>query len=126
MSAVAAVALGGALGAVARYLMSVAVSSVPALGIGGFPWATLTVNLAGCLGIGLVWANWSQSPWFESWGRAFLVVGVLGGFTTFSAFSHETLMLLDGGRWGAAAAYVAASVVGCLLAAWLGQRFLGA
>ena len=124
MTTVAAVAFGGALGAVARYLVSVAAASLPGIGA-GFPWATLAVNLAGCLGIGFVWANWSQSPWFEDWGRAFLVVGVLGGFTTFSAFSHETLMLLDGGRWGAAAAYTMASVAGCLLAAWLGQRLAG-
>ena len=111
MSGLAAVALGGALGAVVRYLMSVAFASVPAHG-GGFPWATLTVNLAGCLGIGLVWANWSHSSWFDDWGRAFLVVGVLGGFTTFSAFSFETLMLAEAGRWGAAAAYVLARVAG--------------
>ena len=125
MSGVAAVALGGALGAVARYLISVAVANAPGFG-SAFPWATLTVNLAGCLGSGLAWANWSQSPWFHDWGRAFLVVGVLGGFTTFSAFSFETLMLADAGRWGAATAYVTISVVGCLLAAWLGQRLMGA
>ena len=125
MSGIAAVALGGALGAVMRYLMTLAVATAPGLG-GGFPWATLTVNLAGCLGIGLAWANWSHSSWFHDWGRAFVVVGVLGGFTTFSAFSLETLMLTDAGRWGAAAAYVVASVVGCLLAAWLGLRLLGA
>ncbi len=122
MIAIAAVALGGALGAVARYLVSLAVSSAPG---SGFPWATLTINLAGCLGIGFAWAHWSHSLWFNDWGRAFLVVGVLGGFTTFSAFSFETLMLADAGRWGTAAAYVMASVVGCLLAAWLGRRFLG-
>lgn len=124
MSAIVAVALGGALGAVARHLMSLAAATIPGLGV-GFPWATLTVNLAGCLGIGFAWANWSHLPWFQDWGRAFLVVGVLGGFTTFSAFSHETLMLMDAGRWGAAGAYATASVVGCLLAAWLGHRFLG-
>ena len=124
MSGVAAVALGGALGAVARYLVSVAVSSVPGLGA-GFPWATLTINLTGSLGIGLAWGSWSHLPWFQDWGRAFLVVGVLGGFTTFSAFSLEGLMLINGGRWSAAIGYAMASVVGCLLAAWLGQRVLG-
>ena len=124
MSGVAAVAVGGALGAVARYLMSVAAAGLPGLG-GGFPWATLTVNLIGCLGIGFLWANWSHLAWFHDWGRAFLVVGVLGGFTTFSAFSFETLMLADAGRWGVAVGYVMASVLGCLLAAWLGQRLAG-
>lgn len=124
MSGVAAVALGGALGAVARYLVSVAFSSTPGLGA-GFPWATLTINLTGSLGIGLAWGSWSHLPWFQDWGRAFLVVGVLGGFTTFSAFSLESLMLINAGRWSAAIAYAMASVVGCLLAAWLGQRVLG-
>lgn len=124
MSGVAAVALGGALGAVARYLVSVAFSSAPGLGA-GFPWATLTINLTGSLGIGLAWGSWSHLPWFQDWGRAFLVVGVLGGFTTFSAFSLEGLMLINGGRWSAAIGYAMASVVGCLLAAWLGQRVLG-
>lgn len=124
MSGVAAVALGGALGAVARYLVSMAVSSGSGLGV-GFPWATLTINLTGSLGIGLAWGSWSHLPWFQEWGRAFLVVGVLGGFTTFSAFSLEGLMLINAGRWSAAVAYAMASVMGCLLAAWLGQRILG-
>ncbi|MYH15751.1 MAG: fluoride efflux transporter CrcB [Gammaproteobacteria bacterium] len=124
MTGVVAVALGGALGAVARYLVSVAVSSAPGVGV-GFPWATLTINLTGSLGIGLAWGSWSHLPWFQDWGRAFLVVGVLGGFTTFSAFSLEGLMLINAGRWSAAVAYAMASVIGCLFAAWLGQRFLG-
>ncbi len=136
MTSVVAVALGGALGAVARHLVSVFVSSAPWIGVGipsgfpngfpmGFPWATLTINLTGSLGIGLAWGAWSHLSWFQEWGRAFLVVGVLGGFTTFSAFSLEGLMLINAGRWGAAIAYVMASVLGCLLAAWLGQRLLG-
>ena len=124
MGGVAAVALGGALGAVARYLVSAAAATGPGLGA-GFPWATLAINLTGCLGIGFAWGNWSHLPWFQDWGRTFLLVGVLGGFTTFSAFSFETLMLVNAGRWGAAAAYAMASVAGCLFAAWLGQRFLG-
>ncbi|MCY3641708.1 MAG: fluoride efflux transporter CrcB [Gammaproteobacteria bacterium] len=124
MSGVAAVALGGALGAVARYLVSVTFSSAPGLSA-DFPWATLTINLTGSLGIGLAWGSWSHLPWFQDWGRVFLVVGVLGGFTTFSAFSMESLMLINAGRWSAAIGYAMASVVGCLLAAWLGQRVLG-
>ena len=126
MSGVAAVALGGALGAVARYLVSVAVPGTLGPGLAtGFPWATLIVNLTGSLGIGLAWGSWSHLPWFQDWGRVFLVVGVLGGFTTFSAFSLESLMLINAGRWSVAVGYAMVSVMGCLFAAWLGQRFLG-
>lgn len=114
------VALGGALGAAGRYLASALTPSAAA-----FPWATLGVNLAGCLGIGLAWGAWSQLPWFQEWGRALLVVGVLGGFTTFSAFSLETLQLIASQRWGLAGAYAAGSLVGCVLAAWLGYRLAG-
>lgn len=114
----AAVALGGGLGAAARYLASVFLSVGPA----GFPWATLAVNLAGCLGIGLLWGSWSQLGWFQEWGRAFLVVGVLGGFTTFSAFSLETLLLVSADRLGAAVAYVLGSLAGCIAMTWLGLR----
>ena len=116
-----AVALGGGLGAVARYLVSVALA-----GGDGFPWGTLAANLAGCFGIGLAWASWSQLGWFQEWGRAFLLVGVLGGFTTFSAFSLEALLLVASERFGAAALYVGLSLVGCLGMAWLGQRLAGA
>jgi len=124
MSGVVAVALGGALGAVARHLASVAIAGASGVGV-GFPWATLTINLTGSFGIGLAWGSWSHLPWFQDWGKAFLVVGAFGGFTTFSAFSLEGLALINAGRWGAAAAYAVASVTGCLLAAWLGQRLPG-
>ena len=119
--AILAVAAGGALGATARYLVSVALAAGD-----GFPWATLAANLAGCLVIGLAWASWSQLGWFQQWGRAFLVVGVLGGFTTFSAFSLETLLLVAADRLGAAVAYVALSLAGCLGMTWLGHRLAGA
>lgn len=111
------VALGGASGAVARFLLSTAFF-VP----GQFPWPTLVINIAGSLGIGLLWGLYGQHGWFEAWGRYLLVVGFLGGFTTFSAFSLETVGLVEGGRSGAAAAYVLASLVCCVAAAWAGQR----
>lgn len=111
------VALGGAGGASARFLLST-VFFVP----GQFPWPTLVINIAGSLGIGLLWGLYGQHVWFEAWGRYLLVVGFLGGFTTFSAFSLETVGLVEGGRETAAAAYVLASLIGCVLAAWAGQR----
>ncbi len=111
------VALGGALGASGRFLLSTWFFHP-----GQFPWPTLAINIAGSLGIGLLWGFYGQHAWFESWGRYLLVVGVLGGFTTFSAFSLETVGLVEGGRLPAAAGYVAASFLGCVTAAWLGQR----
>ena len=111
------VALGGAGGAVARFLVST-LFFVP----GQFPWPTLVINIAGSLGIGLLWGLYGQHGWFEAWGRYLLVVGFLGGFTTFSAFSLETVGLVEGGRLTAATAYVLASLLGCVLAAWAGQR----
>ena len=114
------VAAGGSLGAAARYLVSTALH-----GEGGFPWATLLVNAAGSLCIGFAWGAWAQQPWFQEWGRAFLAVGLLGGFTTFSAFSLEALTLAHSGRIALAAAYVLLSLVLCLAAAALGCR-LGA
>jgi CrcB protein len=111
------VALGGGLGAVARFALSTLLF-VP----GQFPWPTLLINIAGSLGIGLLWGLYGQHGWFEAWGRYLLVVGLLGGFTTFSAFSLETVGLMEGGRSVEALAYVAVSVLGCVVAAWAGQR----
>lgn len=110
------VACGGALGAAGRFLLTTWLF-VP----GEFPWPTLAINVAGSLGIGLLWGFGLQQPWFESWGRYFLVVGVLGGFTTFSAFSLETVGFVESARHGAALGYVSLSVAGCVAAAWLGQ-----
>ncbi len=106
------VALGGALGAVARFLTGLAVA---------FPYGTLTVNVAGSFAIGLLWSL-LVSKGMEQW-IPFLMIGVLGGFTTFSAFSLDALRLIEAGRTGAAFAYVAASVAlslaACALGLWL-------
>lgn len=112
----ALVALGGGAGAALRFAIGLALSP------GLFPWATLTVNIAGAALIGLIWGAVEDADWFAQWGRALLVVGLLGGFTTFSAFSLETMSLLDAGRWMSAVGYAMASVLGCVCATWLAFR----
>lgn len=114
------VALGGALGALARYAV------VSLLAGASWPWGTLAVNVLGSLLIGVVVGAWHAEAWFVDVGRPLLVVGLLGGFTTFSTFSLDALLLLQAGRFGAAAAYVLASVSSCLFGAWLGFRVAAA
>ncbi|NNU79806.1 fluoride efflux transporter CrcB [Halovulum dunhuangense] len=113
MAVVLQVALGGALGASLRYL---AVSQAARLMGPGFPWGTLAVNLAGCLLMGLIvgaiGARSALSP--------FLLTGLLGGFTTFSAFSLDVLGLMERGEMGLAAIYVAGSVAGSILFCFAG------
>lgn len=101
------VALGGALGSVARY--GVNVWSMRTFGP-AFPWATLSVNVVGGLVMGLI-ASLLALRGGSNELRVFLMTGVLGGFTTFSAFSLDAVVLWERGEIGAAAAYVAASVV---------------
>lgn len=116
------VAAGGAIGAVARFVL---VALLPGSAAHAFSWGTLTVNVAGCLAIGALVASLAGNPWFDSFGRAFLVVGVLGAFTTFSAFSMDVLNLAAHGRLALAALYAGATVVLCIAAAALGHRLAG-
>ena len=111
-----AVGAGSFIGGVARYLVSIAMK-----GIGkGFPWATLTVNLLGCLLIGLMWGLLSRNATEStSWGL-FLTVGLCGGFTTFSTFSKEALTMLQAGQIGGFATYVVVSVLAGIALAALG------
>ena len=110
------VALGGAVGAAARF----AVSQWTGTRWGWtFPWGTLAVNLTGSLAIGLV-MTLLLARGADPTYRLVLVTGFLGGYTTFSAFSFETLALLEARRWDAAALYVGVSVGLGLLAAALG------
>jgi CrcB protein len=106
------VALGGAVGAVARYWVS---GMVYRLTGPGFPWGTLVVNLVGCFLIGVVIVV-LESTIQSGAIRAAVAIGFLGAFTTFSTFSYETLALLQDGDWLRAGAYVAGSVMVGLLA----------
>lgn len=114
------VAVGGACGAVLRYGVQALTSGTE------FPWGTLVVNIAGCLAIGLVIGAFAGAAWFEDVGRPLLVAGVLGGFTTFSAFSVDAVLLWEQGRVVSSLAYVLSSVACCLVAAALGYRIAGA
>ncbi|HEX6995438.1 MAG TPA: fluoride efflux transporter CrcB [Gammaproteobacteria bacterium] len=112
------VALGGALGSMSRYAVGRVVARFAE---GAFPWSTLIVNVSGSLLIGVLAALAAdgRAP-LSSEARAFLLVGVLGGFTTFSSFSLETLSLVRDGQWVGAAVNVLASVGLCFLAVSIG------
>jgi len=107
---------GGGLGAAARY------------GVGrwcqtetgaAFPFATLIVNAAGCLLIGSLMAYFEAHK--HEAAQVFLVTGILGGFTTFSAFGYETLRLMQGSHWNLALLNIGANLCLGLLAVWLGR-----
>jgi len=115
------VGLGAALGSVARYLISVWMYDFFGAGYG---WGTLTVNVLGSFLIGL-YATLTEPdgrlPAITGM-RYFVIPGFCGGFTTFSIFSLETLLLVESGRFALAALHVAASVMLWLLAVWIGYR----
>lgn len=115
------VALGGALGSVLRWGLSGAVQRWSG---GTFPWGTFVVNAVGSLAIGVLAALALERALVPPAARLFLIVGVLGGFTTFSAFSYETVALLRDGQWLTAGAYAGGSVVAGVAAA-LGGFALG-
>lgn len=112
------VALGGALGSMGRFWIAGLVNRPT------FPWGTLVVNVSGSLVIGFFATltgpegRWLVPPSFR---QQFFMVGVCGGYTTFSSFSFETLRLAEEGEWLHAGANVLLSVVSCLVAVWLGH-----
>lgn len=113
-----AVALGGSLGAMARLWV---VHQMNRLQGGHFPWGTLTVNVLGSFVIGMAFVFFAlRFTGMASTWRSFLVVGLLGAFTTFSSFALESLVLLQQNHYGLAALYIAGSVVTCLVAVLLG------
>ena len=118
-----AVALGGALGSVGRYGLGLATRALWP----GWPWGTFLVNVIGSFAIGLLFAGFLLRPAPE-WLRLGLITGVLGGFTTFSAFSIETLELLRAdGAFGAGIYVIATLLAGlaaCALGMWLARGLL--
>ena len=113
------VALGGALGSVLRYKID---GWVQAGAGGAFPWGILVVNVTGCFVAGLLMTVLLERTSVSDEVRTGLLVGVLGGYTTFSTFSLQSLDLADAGLWGYVVLNVLASVTGALLAVWLGQQ----
>lgn len=110
------VMIGGAIGAGLRHF----VGSVGLRAFGpGFPWWTLAVNLVGGLAMGLLMGALARTEVSESW-RLFAGVGVLGGFTTFSAFGLESWLMIERGSWGIAFGYVMASLIGAIALTGLG------
>lgn len=110
MLSLLSVMAGGALGAGLRYGVGLAVPVNS-----GWPWATFAVNIAGALAMGVLAAAVTKGSAGET-ARLFVGVGILGGFTTFSAFSLEGFRMIEQGQWGMAAGYAAASVTGSIAA----------
>lgn len=114
------IALGGALGSVARFALNGVISAQ----FGEtFPWGTFLINVTGSFVIGFfATLTGPEGRWFASDNtRVFFMTGVCGGYTTFSSFSLQTLNLARDGDWLRAGANTVASVVACLVAVWLGH-----
>ncbi len=110
------VALGGAAGSAARYLLGM----LQPRAVGSFPWVTLGINVTGAFLLGfLLRVALATSSFTPEW-RALLTVGFCGGFTTFSTYSYETAVLLESGHYGRAATYAAGSVLIALAATFAG------
>jgi len=117
------VGLGGALGAIARYLLSGYVLHHST--DWKFPLPTFLVNVLGCLVAGILAGFVVKQEWFSEQHRLFLFTGILGGFTTFSAFGVETVHLLRDGHIGITALYVGLSVVVGIGSLWLAMQIAG-
>ncbi len=111
MNQVMAIAAGGAIGSVLRYGLSILVQTLAGR---GFPFGTLAVNVLGCLAMGFLFVLLDERTGEGAVWRAGLLIGVLGGFTTFSAFSIETFSLVEQGALAKAAGYMAASLILCV------------
>ena len=114
-----AIAAGGAVGALMRFWAS---NGVYALLGRGFPYGTLSVNVIGSLAMGFLYVMFLERMAVAPEVRAALLVGLLGAFTTFSTFSIETLNLIEQAEYTKAILNIVISVVGCVIAAWIGLK----
>lgn len=111
------VAAGGALGAASRYGVNIAGARIFGT---DFPWATLIVNIVGCFAMGLILAASLRRPEISENARLFLATGILGGFTTFSAFAADFARMVEGKEMGMGVVYVTTSVGVSLVAVFIG------
>lgn len=114
-----AIALGGALGAVSRYYLSVAAER---WNTSSFPLGTFTVNILGSLLIGICFVVFMEKLHLVDTWRPVIVIGFLGALTTFSTYSLDALLLLQQGNYNTALFYIISSVLVCLLAAFVGMQ----
>ena len=114
-----AIALGGALGALSRYYLSVAVER---FNTGAFPLGTFTVNVLGSLLIGAFFVLFMEKLHLVDTWRPVVVIGFLGALTTFSTYSLDALLLIQQGNYNTALLYIISSVLVCLLAAFTGMQ----
>jgi len=114
---VAAVAVGGAIGSLARYLLSAAFPAGH-----GFPWAIFAVNVSGCLLLGLLMVYLLEIWPPRRFLRPFLAIGLIGGYTTFSTYAGGILTLLINGAPAVADAYALSSILAALVAVWCGMK----
>jgi CrcB protein len=122
------IGLGGAFGSMLRFGFGTWIDRLMTRGEGCiFPWGTIVVNVTGCFVIGFfaVISSTEGRMMVPSLGRAFVMIGILGGYTTFSSFSLQTLTLAQAGQWGGAIANVLISVVLCLAGVTLGAMLAG-
>jgi fluoride exporter len=118
MPVIVGVALGGALGASARYGLD---RLIEQRSDAIFPWATFTINLSGCFAIGIVSATLIDRHHLPAWLRIGLVMGVIGGYTTFSTFAQESLDLVDARDVAEAILYIGGSVALGMIAVYAGR-----
>lgn len=113
------IAIGGALGSVGRYLLSTVILEMTTP---FFPYGTFAVNLVGCAAFGAIaGAAQHRLPITVEW-RAFLLVGVLGGFTTFSTYAFDSVTLMRDGQWNLALVNMIGQLAGGVMALWVGLR----
>ncbi len=126
MQAVSHIVLVGIAGAVGTLLRAACGMAALRLFGAGFPWGTLLVNVAGSLAFGLIVACVRSRGFVPAGLETILLMGLLGGFTTFSTFAFQAIEMLAAGRIVAAVSYVAATNAAALAAAWIGLRLGGA